>query len=140
MNKRFLDIAESTFRLKRVEGENKVVSLEDAIRRNVKPGKKLYFSMESNAAALELLRQYWGTSPEFTLVMGGISGYHIGIIHYGLVKKLIYSMSSHMHPTPGPVGVLQAAYKKGVVHMENWSMLSLQQRLMASAFGVGFMP
>ena len=140
MDRRFLDIAESTFRLKEVEGENKVVSLEEAIRRNVKPGKKLYFSMESNAAALELLRQYWGTSPSFTLIMGGISGYHIGLIHYGLVKKLIYSMSSHMHPTPGPVGVLQAAYKKGVVHMENWSMLSLQQRLMASAFGVGFMP
>jgi len=140
MDKRFLDIVENTFRLKEVEGESKVVSLEEAIKRNVKPGKKLYFSMESNAAALELLRQYWGTSPEFTLIMGGIAGYHINLIHCGLVKELIYSMSSHMHPTPGPVGVLQAAYKKGVIHMENWSMWSLQQRLMASAFGVGFMP
>jgi len=140
MDKRFLDIVENTFRLKEVEGESKVVSLEEAIKRNVKPGKKLYFSMESNAAALEVLRQYWGTSPEFTLIMGGISGYHISLIHYGLVKELIYSMSSHMHPTPGPVGVLQAAYKKGAVHMENWSMWSLQQRLMASAFGLRFMP
>jgi len=39
-----------------------------------------------------------------------------------------------------PSRVIQAAYESKQIEMENWSLNSLQQRLMAGAFGVPFMP
>jgi len=42
MGSRVDDVIENTFRWKENEGESKVTSLKEAIRRNVKPGMKLH--------------------------------------------------------------------------------------------------
>jgi Coenzyme A transferase len=39
-----------------------------------------------------------------------------------------------------PVRVVQRAYAEGELEIENWSLYTLVQRLMAGALGVGFMP
>ena len=86
-DKRLEKFAERTFRLEENEGEDKVISLAEAIRRNVKPGMMLHISPFGSAATREIMRQFWGTKPEFTLVAPPMLG--IDMIHGGLVKKTI---------------------------------------------------
>jgi acyl CoA:acetate/3-ketoacid CoA transferase alpha subunit/acyl CoA:acetate/3-ketoacid CoA transferase beta subunit len=133
-------VLDRTFSLRETEGENKVVGLPDAIRQSVEPGMRLHFGREANAAALEVLRQYHGTEAHFTVVMAGTLGYVWNLIHCGLVERLITSMSTHLHPTPGPVKMLRNASKEGKLQIENWSLWTLTQRLIAGAWGVPFMP
>ena len=136
----FQEALDRTFDLREQEGEDKVVSLQEAIAAQVRPGMRLHFSREANAAALEVLRQFQGTDPRFTVVMGGTLGYVWNLIHYNLVETLITSMSTHLHPTPGPVRMLQGAVKEKRLRIENWSMWTLIQRLIAGAWGVPFLP
>ncbi len=136
------DIIESTFRIKENEGEDKVVSLEEAIRRNVKPGMALHFHFEPDptAAICEIIRQYWGKRPEFTMIIVVVSGHTINLIHNGLVKKVITSNCSNLFPAPGPSRVIQRAYKEKRIEIESWSLYTHMQMLMAGALGTGFLP
>jgi acyl CoA:acetate/3-ketoacid CoA transferase beta subunit/acyl CoA:acetate/3-ketoacid CoA transferase alpha subunit len=61
-------------------------------------------------------------------------------VHCGLIKKIISGGCSYPAPSPGPSHVIQRAYREGKVEIENWTLYSMQQRLMAGALGVGFMP
>lgn len=140
MEPRLRAIVDSTFRLRENEGESKVTTLEEAIRRNVKPGIKLQITREAGAAINEITRQYWGTKPSFVLIMSSATGCAMNLIHCGLVKKLITANCSHLYPTPGPSRVIQRAFKEKTMELETWSLCSLQQRLLAGAQGVGFMP
>jgi acyl CoA:acetate/3-ketoacid CoA transferase alpha subunit len=140
MNDKFKDIIQSNFGLASDEGSDKVVSLEDAIRQNVKPGMALYVEEGANAALREITRQFRGTSPVFTLIMPVVTSDALPLIHYGLVTKAITSTCLEMRPMPGPSRIIQAAYKEKRLDIENWSLTSLAQRLMAGALGIGFMP
>ena len=62
----FLD---KTFTLNEYEGNNKVIDLSEAIKRNVKPGMTLYLGERANALICELIRQFRGSQPDFTMVM-----------------------------------------------------------------------
>lgn len=140
MDTEFSPIIKSTFKLKNNEGQNKVISLEEAIRQNVKPGMTIYLEEGANAAARAILRQFWGSRPQFTLVMPAVSGDPVELVSSGLVKKLITSACIERRPTLGPISVIQRAYQAKSLEIENWSLLSLMLRLMAGALGVGFMP
>jgi acyl CoA:acetate/3-ketoacid CoA transferase alpha subunit/acyl CoA:acetate/3-ketoacid CoA transferase beta subunit len=133
-------VLERAFPLRQQEGENKVVGLTEAIRQNIRPGMRLHFAREANAAVAELLRQHRGSDAKFTVVMAGALGYVLNLVHCGLVDRLITTMSTHLHPTPGPVRMLQKASKEGKLTIENWSMWTLTQRLIAGAWGVPFLP
>ena len=118
MDERLREFAESTFKLEENEGEDKVISLEEAIRRNVKPGMVLHISTFASAALREILRQFWGTKPEFTLFAPPRLG--SDLVHCGLVKKIIGG--------------------EGDVAYEIWSLAGISQRLLAGALGTGFIP
>ncbi len=126
------------------EGDSKVVSLKKAIKDHVKPGMTLFFelnqSIRANGAVYELVRQFHGKEPQFTLIIGGMGSNAIVLVHSGILKKIITAFSGEGFPFPGPNRRLQQAYRDNELEIENWSILSLPQRLMAGAMGVGFMP
>lgn len=139
---RFDDILKNTLTIREVEGLSKVTTLEEAVRRNVKPGMTLHFSAthsSAGAAVYEIIRQFWDKNPQFT-VIGGLSGTRLNLVHLGMVKKILGSYFGDSYPMPGPNPIIQKAYKEGTVEFENWSMNSALQRLMAAALGVGFVP
>jgi acyl CoA:acetate/3-ketoacid CoA transferase alpha subunit/acyl CoA:acetate/3-ketoacid CoA transferase beta subunit len=117
----------------------KVVSLKHAIENSIEPGMTLHIGLEAGAAACELARQFWECRPDFTLIMNMIGGHHaLGLIHGGLVKKLIFATCADIYPRPYPNAVIQRAFNEKSVELENWSMLSLTQSLMAGALNLPF--
>jgi len=135
--KTFNDIA--TINLRRDEGEDKVLPLDEAIKRHVNPGMVLYIREGGYAAIREIIRQFWGTKPDFTLVMIGCRDYALDLLHCGLVSKVLTSRCSES-ATQGVSAVIKRVYKKKSIEIENWSLYSLTLRMMAGAMGIGFMP
>ncbi|MDY6835077.1 MAG: CoA-transferase [Chloroflexota bacterium] len=131
---------ENIFEIQEDEGPNKVISLEQAIRQNVQPGMSIFLGYDASAASCEILRQFWDTTPGFTLIMSVVTEHALSLVHAGLVKKLIASICTHSYPTPGPSKVVQRAFKNKTIDIEFWSLYSLQQRLMAGAQGIPFTP
>jgi acyl CoA:acetate/3-ketoacid CoA transferase alpha subunit/acyl CoA:acetate/3-ketoacid CoA transferase beta subunit len=118
---------------------NKVVSLHDAIKNNVSPGMTVHISLQAGAATCELARQFWDRNPGFTLLMNMIGGHHaLSLIHGGLVKKLIFATCADIYPRPYPNPVIQRAFNNNSCQLENWSMLSLTQAVMAGALNLPF--
>ena len=140
---RFDDILDKTIAIKEHAEENKVVSLEEAIRRHVKPGAKIHIGTTHccpSAAILQIARQFHGKKPEFTLIMRGIRDTVIIWLHMGLIKKVITSFSGNVYPWYSPNPVIQKAYVNKEVELEDWSILTFPLMLMAGALGVSFMP
>lgn len=137
---RFDDDIQRLFELKEYEGENKIATLDEAIRRNIEPGMTLHIQWQATAILLEILRQFRGTKPGFTLVTNIFSGCLTNLVHTDLVGKLVISLCSHLYPAPGPIKVVQKAHRAGTLEIEHWSVCSLQQRLMAGAQGLLFLP
>jgi len=120
---------------------SKVISLHEAIEKNVTPGMTLHISLQAGAATCELARQFWDKKPGFTLIMNMIGGHHaLSLIHGGLIKKLIFATCADIYPRPYPNPVIQRAFNNNSCELENWSMLSLTQALMAGALNLPFMP
>lgn len=119
--------------------EKKVVSLNHAIKENIKPGMTIHIGLEAGALSCELARQFWGSKADFTLIMNMIGGHHaLSLIHGELVKKLIFATCADIFPRPYPNPVIQRAFKQKKIELENWSMLSLIQSLQAGALNLPF--
>jgi acyl CoA:acetate/3-ketoacid CoA transferase alpha subunit len=129
------------FRLEPYEKINKVVDLKTAIATYVKEGMALYITRSAEAAACEIIRQFWDLRPAFTLMMvlpGGAQA--MCLMHRGLLKKLIFTTCADLYPSPSPNPIIQRAYRQKAVEFENWSVLSFSQALMAGALNIPFMP
>ncbi len=140
---RFDDLIESTFTIKEDEGEDKVVSLREAIERHIQPGSKIHIGAThccSGAAILEIVRQFYGQRPDFTLIMRGIRDTATILLHLGLLRKVITSFSGNVYPWYSPNPVCQKAYANKEVELEDWSILTFPLMLMAGAMGVDVMP
>ena len=135
--KAFLD---SKFRLPVVEGEDKVCPLDEAIRTHVKRGMSIGFAGRGGALLNQLIREFWDRNPEFTIISNGITATVLSLIHGRLAKKIIASFIGDVYPTPGPNPVAQKAYLSGEVEFENWTMLTIPQRLLAGAMGWSVIP
>jgi acyl CoA:acetate/3-ketoacid CoA transferase alpha subunit/acyl CoA:acetate/3-ketoacid CoA transferase beta subunit len=122
------------------QATTKVCSLSAAIKENIRPEMNLYITPEGGAGICELLRQFRQFNPKFTITMAGITEHALNLVHCGLAKKLITSNCSHQYPGPRPSKVIQESLKKAVIEIENWTLFSLQQRLMAGALDLGFLP
>jgi acyl CoA:acetate/3-ketoacid CoA transferase alpha subunit/acyl CoA:acetate/3-ketoacid CoA transferase beta subunit len=123
--------------------QGKLLDLREAVQRYVKPGMKLHLAAGiggPSAAICEIIRQYWNKNPEFTLIQSTVTGHALNFVHAKLVKKLICSVCVDISVSGRPSRVIQTAYESKQIELENWSLNSLQQRLMAGAFGVPFMP
>ena len=131
---------ESKFKVPVVEGEDKVCSIDEAIRRHVKKGMTIHFAGRGGALFYQLIREFWGKKPDFTLVNTGVAVTLLALIQGKLVKKIITSYAGDVYPSPGPNPVIQKAYLSGEVEFENLTMLTIPQRLLAGAMGWGFIP
>lgn len=114
------------------------LSLEEAVERHVQPGDTLHVlcgHCRWTAAAREVVRQFWGRDPGFTLVMVSLSSLGALFFRGGLVRRVVTSYSGDSFPTYTPNPVFQQGYGAGV-EVEHWSILTFAQRLEAAARGL----
>ena len=109
---------ESKFRVPLVEGEDKTCTLEEAIRRNVKPGMAINIST-GGALIYQLMREFWGKRPNFTFITPALGSHLLALIQGKLVKKVLTSFAGNGYPSPGPTPIIQKAYLSGEVELEN---------------------
>jgi acyl CoA:acetate/3-ketoacid CoA transferase alpha subunit len=133
----FLD---ADFRLPVVEGEDKVCSLEEAVRKHVRKGMSISFAGRGGALFNQLVREFWDRDPGFIIINNGITATVLALIHGRLARRIIASYIGDVYPTPGPNPVAQKAYLSSAVEFENWTMLTIPQRLLAGAMGWSVIP
>jgi len=122
---------------------DKVMSLEEAVRKFVKPGMHIHIGhsyARPTAACREIVRQFWGSNPEFTISTLGFTGDMVAFFAGDLAKRTIATFYGDSYPMPGPNPVYQEAYRKGKVKMENWTILSFSLRLLGGALGLDYIP
>lgn len=88
------------------------------------------------AAASELVRQWWGRDPQFTLNMLSLSSLGTLFFRGGLVRKVVTGYSGDVFPNFTPNHIFGDAYLAGEVEVEHWSFLAFSQRLEAAARGL----
>src|SRR5437763_16318999 len=86
-----------------------------------------------SAATREVVRQWWGRDPQFTLVMLSLSSLGALFFRGGLVRNVITGYSGDTFPNFTPNPVFARAYERGEVGVEHWSFLAFSQRLEAAA-------
>jgi acyl CoA:acetate/3-ketoacid CoA transferase alpha subunit/acyl CoA:acetate/3-ketoacid CoA transferase beta subunit len=114
-------------------------SLSAAIADNVHPGDAIHVMLGHSrwtAGARELVRQFWGQDPQFTLIMTSLGALGALFFRGGLVKKVVTTYSGNSFPTYTPNPIFKQAYESGDVAVEHWSILTLAQRLEAAARGL----
>jgi len=122
-----------------LHGESKVKRLDEAIRENIKPGMHKYSAYLPFALTYEIVRQFHMRKNNFTLSCLGAVDNSIIMAVAGMVKRIIASYVGLILPSPVLSGALQHAISKGMV-IENWSLLTIVQRLQAAALNLPFMP
>lgn len=117
---------------------DKVCSLHDAVS-HVRAGDAVHIMCGHTrwtAAANELVRQWWGREPGFTLVMLSLSSLGALFFRGGLVTKVVTGYSGDVFPNFTPNPVFADAYLAGRVEVEHWSFLTFSQRMEAAARGL----
>jgi acyl CoA:acetate/3-ketoacid CoA transferase alpha subunit/acyl CoA:acetate/3-ketoacid CoA transferase beta subunit len=115
------------------------MSLTDAIARHVQPGDVLHPVVGHtrwSAATREVVRQFWGRDPGFTLAMLSLSSLGALFFRGGLVRKVITGYSGDTFPNFTPNPWFARAYERNDVDVEHWSFLTFTQRLEAAARGL----
>jgi acyl CoA:acetate/3-ketoacid CoA transferase alpha subunit/acyl CoA:acetate/3-ketoacid CoA transferase beta subunit len=127
------------FKPKLMEDESKVKRLDEAIREYIKPGMHIYLAYLPFALTYEVVRQFNNRKGDFTVsCLGGVDNVVV-MAAAGLVKRVIASYVGLILPSPVLSGALQQAIGNGMV-VENWSLLTIIQRLQAAALNLPFMP
>ena len=118
------------------EMADKQMSLHDAVAAHVHAGDVLHPVVGHTrwtAATREVVRQWWGRDPRFTLVMLSLSSLGALFFRGGLVTKVITGYSGDTFPNFTPNPWFARAYERGEVEVEHWSFLAFAQRLEAAA-------
>lgn len=118
---------------------DKRMSLADAIRRFVAPGMKLnvaYLQGRPNALVHEIVRRFHGTDPGFEFYGSSLVSNFAVLVQQRLLRKAIVSFVGEGIPTPGPSPAVQRALSRGELELENLTMLTIPQRLLAGAMGL----
>ncbi|MEX2224756.1 MAG: hypothetical protein WEG40_23485 [Candidatus Rokuibacteriota bacterium] len=87
------------------EGPDKVTSLADAVRHHVHAGDTVYVGSahgRPNPIVRELVRQWWGKAPGFTLAAVGVGSPWTALVHGGLVRRVITTFMGEGYPFPTP--------------------------------------
>ncbi|HTK16269.1 MAG TPA: CoA-transferase, partial [Acidimicrobiia bacterium] len=119
--------------------DDKRSTLVDAVRTHVRAGDVLHPVVGHarwTAATREVVRQWWGRDPQFTLVMLSLSSLGALFFRGGLVNKVITGYSGDTFPNFTPNPIFAGAYERGEVEVEHWSFLAFVQRLEAGARGL----
>jgi acyl CoA:acetate/3-ketoacid CoA transferase alpha subunit/acyl CoA:acetate/3-ketoacid CoA transferase beta subunit len=123
--------------------EDKQLDLAEAVRRYVRPGMKINpcgLQTRPSATIYELSRQFRGRDPGWEYISSAIGGTYLMLAHLGLIKKAIVSFAGEGYPTPGPSPIIFRALQSGKFELENYTMLTISERLLAGAMGVPFIP
>jgi acyl CoA:acetate/3-ketoacid CoA transferase alpha subunit/acyl CoA:acetate/3-ketoacid CoA transferase beta subunit len=126
-----------------VEGPDKVLPLGEAIRRLIAPGQTIYIGTahgRPNALVRELVRQWWGRRPDWTLAATGFGSPWTALVTGGLVRRLVTTFIGEGYPFPVPQALVGPEIVAGRLSVQNWSMLTLPLRVLAGAMGVPFLP
>jgi len=118
---------------------SKVMSLRDAVAAHVMAGDDLHVVCGHSrwgASVSEVVRQWWGRDPGFTLTMLSLSSLGTLFFRGGLVRKVVTGYSGDVFPNFTPNKIFGDAYLSGEVEVEHWSFLAFQQRLEAAARGL----
>ena len=121
----------------------KIRNLDDAIKEHVRPGMMIHLAAGiggPSAAICELIRRFKGKDPVFSIIQSTVTGHALNLVHCRLVKKLVCAACIDISDSSRPSRIIQKALESGAIELENWSLCSLQQRLMAGAFGFPFIP
>ena len=143
LNASYHDIIRQRLAVPLHEGPDKTTSLDDAVRRHVHAGDTVYVGSahgRSNPLVRELVRQWWGRAPAFTLAAVGVGSPWTALIHGGLVRRVITTFMGEGYPFPTPQPLISKAVLEGRLEVSNWSMLTFPLRLLAGAMGVPFLP
>ena len=143
MTPEYADLIRRRLAVPPVEGPDKVTTLDDAIRRHVRPGQTLYLGGahgRPGALVRELVRQWWGKRPAFTVALTGFGSPYTALVVGGLVRRLITTFVGEGYPAPAPQALVGPEILAGRLAVQNWSMLTLPLRLLAGAMGVPFLP
>jgi acyl CoA:acetate/3-ketoacid CoA transferase beta subunit/acyl CoA:acetate/3-ketoacid CoA transferase alpha subunit len=119
------------------------MDLAEAVRRFVAPGAAIHLAYSGgrpNAAVAEVVRQFRGKRPGFTISAHGLVNIQHALIGEQLVDRLCVAFAGENYPAPRPSPVLQRAVAAGDVSIENWSLWTLTARLIAAALGVEAFP
>ncbi|MFW9965033.1 MAG: CoA-transferase [Candidatus Sifarchaeia archaeon] len=123
--------------------ENKILSAREAVRK-VEPQSTLHLAVTHSVPfgiTSELTRAFWQNMPRFELITLGASvNVQVMMRDSGFLRKLITSYAGNVYPSPSPALIFQENYRTGEVPIENWSLLTLVQRLMAGALNLPFLP
>ena len=126
-----------------VEGPDKTATLAEAVRGLVEPGQTIWVGAahgRPNALVRELVRQWWGRRPDWTIAATGMGSPWTALVLGGLVKRLVTTFVGEGYPFPVPQPLVARAILEGRLSVQNWTMLTLPLRLLAGAMGVPFMP
>jgi len=138
-------------------GLGKVVPLGEAVRRHVRPGQVIHAGNGwgfPTALLYELVRQFRGRDPGFTLVVAGAGATNVvPFLRGGLVERVVSCFAGDGYPHPGPNPAIQdmrAGFGAGArpgswvhprpVEFEDWSLLTFTLRLLAGAMGLPWLP
>ncbi len=118
---------------------DKRANLADAVATHVQAGDVLHPMVGHtrwSAATREVVRQWWGRDPGFTLVMLSLSSLGALFFRGGLVRRVVTGYSGDTFPNFTPNPWFARAYERGEVEVEHWSFLAFSQRLEAAARGL----
>src|SRR5260370_38244418 len=110
------------------EGPDRTTSLEAAIRQHVPAGATVYLGAahgRPNPAVCELVRQWWGKSPGFTLATVGLGSPWTALVHAGLVRLGITTFMGEGYPFPTPQALTSRAVLEGRLQGANWPRINL---------------
>src|SRR4029077_682017 len=98
--------------------EDKKVSLADAVARHFRAGDVLHPVVGHarwSAASREVVRQWWGRDPQFTLIMLSLSSLGALFFRGGLLRRVITGYSGDTLPNFTPNARFAEAYERGEV-------------------------
>lgn len=136
-------VADKVELAEREPGVDKVMELGEAVASLIRPGMHLHIGhayLRPNAALYEICRRFWGRDPGFRISSLGFIANMVLFVYGGLARKLITTFCGDSYPFPGPNRIYQEAFRDGRLEIENWTVLTLPQRLLAGALGVEWMP
>src|SRR5215475_10866274 len=143
LNPSYQDVIRQRLAVPPHEGPDKTTTLDDAIRRHVHAANTVYVGSahgRSNPLVRELVRQWWGKDPGFTLAIVGVGSPWTALIHGGLARRVITTFMGEGYPFPTPQALISRVVLEGRLEVSNWSMLTFPLRLLAGAMGVPFLP
>ena len=107
------------------------MTLAEAVSQYIEPSAGIhvaYSDARPNAVLLEIVRQFAGRSPNFSLSTAGLVSVQHALVAKGLVGRLTASFIGENYPSPAPNEIFRCAVSDKEIEVESWSMYSLIAR------------